>query len=312
MITSSFKTATANNFSLILVAALLAGVFCPGLDRLPDSGVIVVMVVIIFLACSNINQQDFTAVSVWEVVFFYVVRFIALPALFFSVANWTFPTYANGVLLMALVPAGVSSAALANLLRGSVSLALSITVLSTALTPIVIPLFFEFLANTAINIDTIGMFFTLSILVFTPVIADRILDKAFPQQRMVVRTNSGWLTVVLIGVLVLLVVGKYQQAFWQNPGLILICLCLLTLEFALFYLIGWHFAGVLGRGDLSKRISYATCSGANNCGLAAALAFLYLSPENGIFSVLSELPWVLALIPFKQFVSVRQLTVKRS
>ena len=100
-----------------------------------------------------------------------------------------------------------------------------------------------------------------------------------------------------------LIIGRYQNEFWQEPILALSSLTILSIEFAIFYFAGWLFV----RDDsFAKKVSYAIYSGANNCGLAAALAFLYLSPISGIYSVLSEIPWVFALIPFKKYLSSRE------
>ena len=58
----------------------------------------------------------------------------------------------------------------------------------------------------------------------------------------------------------------------------------------------------MGRRPKSRhrdKITYSLCSGANNITLAISLALLYFPPETSVFMVLSEIPWVLTLIPFR-------------
>src|SRR5690606_744770 len=176
MISSSLQNKIQNNLNPILFGSLLIGIFCPGLEGLPSSGIIVIIIAILFLACTKIDGKDLAAISIREALTFYLLRFMLLPLILLQISLATFPTLANGVFLMALMPAGVASAALANLLGGSVSLALSVTAISTLLTPFIVPLFFELFAHTTIKINTLGMFGTLSLVVFLPIIIDRIFD----------------------------------------------------------------------------------------------------------------------------------------
>ena len=98
-------------------------------------------------------------ISLREVTLFYVIRFIALPLLLFYITQLCTPEFANGVLLMALTPAGVSS---------------------------VVPAFFEILSDTSVEIDTVGMFGTLSVLIFEPIIVDRLFYTVAPEKRLVI------------------------------------------------------------------------------------------------------------------------------
>lgn len=71
---------------------------------------------------------------------FAVVRLIITPVLLWGIAWCVAPEWAPGVLLVAAMPAGLSSIALADLMRGDRLLALLAVVASSAAAPVTIPL----------------------------------------------------------------------------------------------------------------------------------------------------------------------------
>ena len=132
-------------FWLVLYAGLLFGVFAPG-----DWQALVVVVpwalgVILFLTCLTVDLHSVWAeVAGWRAIIRLVIAVLVLqlgvPLLAWQAAMAIDPTWATGVLLLAAMPAGVSSAALAATQRGHVALALVVVLTASAVSPLSVPL----------------------------------------------------------------------------------------------------------------------------------------------------------------------------
>ncbi|MBY0407244.1 MAG: hypothetical protein K2Q01_06085, partial [Rickettsiales bacterium] len=110
-----------SRFGLVLLSGALMGLALPGIDRLPNASAVLVLALLMFISCYRLRDGGFASVRVGQLLGFWVVRYSVLPAGMWLVAKGIAPDYAVGVFLLAVLPAGVSSPAIAHIYGGVVA-----------------------------------------------------------------------------------------------------------------------------------------------------------------------------------------------
>ena len=306
----SMKKFIERNFNLVLFLSLIVGMTVPGIEHIPNFVVSVLLGIIVFFLCSKISLSEIKAISIGEVSAFYVARFIALPIGMFYLANLMVPQYAVGVLLLALMPAGISTPVFVSTQKGNVSLAFLLMLASSLLAPVVVPMVFAFShTDTDTEIELLGIFYTLTSVILVPFAAYFALNAVRPQVKPFIERNNAFVSVVFLGIIVAVVISKQREEFLSSYNAFAVVVAILSLMFLLFYVFGWLFTG--RRGKRSDKVCYAFSSGANNTAVGINLALIYFSADTVFFMVLSELTWVLA-IPLFNFVLRRFQTFSYS
>ena len=134
------------------------------------------------------------------------------------------PEIAVGVILIGACPGGAASNVMAFLARGNIALSISVTTLTTLLTPFVTPAIMKLLANELIDISFLKMMFSSFNLIIVPIVAGLICHK-------VLYSNSAWLqkerNIILLGTLFTLATIMVTLADFHTsvavmkPGIIL-------------------------------------------------------------------------------------------
>ncbi len=276
----------------------VVGLLTPGLERAPDFVISIAIASIIFFACFRIDPKNLGETSAAKLSAYYIARFIALPIALFYLSELLTPSLSNGVLLLALMPAGVMSPAMTGLAGGNAAISLGIVLVSSLLCPFVTPIVFSLLIDTSVHIDPFGLFVSLSCVVFIP-IALHLPFRKESATRSWIDKNNTLSTMLLLGISVALVAAKQRDILKYEPGIVLTQLLALFVMFAVFYVIPWL---TLRRFHIRSRIACTLSSGANNSLLGLGVALLHFSPEIGLFMVLSEVPWLGGLSIFQNFI----------
>lgn len=145
------------------------------------------------------------------------LKLLAIPVLVWMALQYVAPFWAAGVLLVACMPAGLSSIALTDLQRGDRPLALMLVVLTSLLAPLTVPGLMSGLAHADADWDLVAerAIYICALLVI-PFIAAHLCRAAFP--RAVVRHHAQWgmsaiaCSMVLVGVSILAVRGSWTGA----------------------------------------------------------------------------------------------------
>ena len=134
------------------------------------------------------------------------------------------PEIAVGVILIGACPGGAASNVMAFLARGNIALSISVTTLTTLLTPFFTPAIMKLLANELIDISFLKMMFSSFNLIIVPIVAGLICHK-------VLYSNSAWLqkerNIILLGTLFTLATIMVTLADFptsvavMKPGIIL-------------------------------------------------------------------------------------------
>lgn len=300
---SRLRQLIEKRFSLILALGVFAGLFMPGLDRLPSYSPIILIALVMFFSCSKVAFSELQGLNKGVALLFFPVRFVLLPAFLYQLALWLTPQYAVGVLLIALMPVGVASTAIANLTGGNPSFSLSITVLTNALTPALVPLMLWALSGETIQLDTLSLLQTLALTVLVPSLLYGLVIRRHAKAKAWVRRESQAASTLLLGCMAASVIALQRSYIMANPEGVFYASIVVGLLYVLLYGFGFVYGWVTPGRD---RLSYAICSGVNNIALSAGIAALYFSAETTVFTVIGEIMWVMAVAVFKRLVEFRR------
>ena len=291
------------HFGFLMSLSLLVGLFSPALGHAPDWAPPAVLALMLMFSYARVDLAHLRHINLIEIGGFYAIRFLLYPLLLFIACAWFLPDYRYAVLLLALLPSAVSAAAMASLMGGHTTLALTGTLLSGVLAPLTIPLAFEWVGMD-VAIDTVSMFVTTAILIFVPGVVYFLGFARFPKARDFIHGNAGFASVLLFSVFIIVVVAKLSPQIWAQDVLFLLKSgIVLALVYSSFYVLARLLAG---RMSLEKRISYSLLSGCNNVGLGVSLALLYFPARENIYLIICEFLWVFLLAGFKFFLERRQ------
>jgi bile acid:Na+ symporter, BASS family len=286
------------NFTLMLFVGIALGLFAPYADAAPAYAPIILVSGVMFFSCSKIRLADMHGFNIKTAASFLALRFMALPALIYYAALPTLPDYALGMLLIALMPVGVASTAMAGMTGGNASIALLATVLTSVLTPFLVPAMLWLVSGEQVQLDTSRIFITLAITVLVPSFLYFFgARKNEPTKAWVERNTTLFTTLLLCG-MAASIIGMQRDYILNNPDAMLRGLVIATVFYLLLYAVGWLFA-MLGSLHLRDIKTYAICSGSNNIALAAALSVLYFPPQVIVFAVMGEIAWIFGVAAFK-------------
>lgn len=277
-------------FGVALLASFGLGLLLPAVGDLHPWVIPALLSCILFLACARITQTDLAALALRDVAGFYVARFLAVPAALYLFGLWFWPDAAAALMLLGLVPAGVTTAAIAGILGGNPAIALSVTAVSTLLAPLMIPLAFLLVGEA--SVDPTAMGGTLLVILVVPAVL--YLGIARRSDRLVagLREVGPLLSVGLICTIALLVSNGQQARILADPSALLGSGLFGALVYALLYALGalWGHASA-GR----EQIGWTLSGGNNNIVLGLTLALLYLAPEDVVRFVAWDLAWICGL-----------------
>jgi bile acid:Na+ symporter, BASS family len=224
---------------------------------------------------------------------------IITPLLFFLLIRLFDNELALGVLLLTAMPAGVSTPALTDIVKGNIPLSMSLAIITQLIAPLTVPFLFWLIGSGNLEINKLLLFKDIAILVFLPMLLSMVMKKYFPA---VVSKNQHTLTsanILLLFAFVFVAISSQRQVMLDNPVSLIWKTGVLYLVFILLHVIGY----MIGyREKKENRITLAVSAAYMNNGMAIVLASAYFSPHVLVLMVLSELPWNTLLAPFKRIV----------
>ncbi len=295
------RDVVSNNMGLALMLAFVLGLSTSAGSYVPTDVIPYLLGVIIFFACSKITQEDLAHISLREISGFYVLRFSAVPVVVFYVASFLLPEYKFALLMLALLPCGATLPAVSAIFGGNAALGLGAVVLSSFAAPFVLPAVFGMLSGEEINVDALGMFLMLSVVIFVPAIAYFGSIRLRPSVRAPLRANSSFMAVVLIGIVAFVIISSQREYILADAWFAVQTVFVGIGFYAAMYGFAWF---LFARKPHKERISYALMSGNNNIALGISLAFLYLPIAETSMLVIWELSWLSVLSGF-QFILFR-------
>jgi ACR3 family arsenite transporter len=228
-----------------------------------------------------------------------LVYAIIIPILFYFLFRIFDRELALGILLLVSMPAGVSSPALTDILKGNISLAMSIVLVTQILAPFTVPFLFWIIGTRGLEINKLFLLRDIAILVFLPLILAQITKRNFPSP---VKKSQHLFTsanIIILFVFVYIMISSQRNIIINNPVSLLWKTAILYLVFILLHVIGYF---IRFRESKDRRIAMSVTAAYMNNGLAIVLASSYFGPDILILMVLSEIPWNTLLAPFNSII----------
>lgn len=303
---SAIKHYIETHFGAVLLVSCALGLVVPGMPDLPNQTAILVLALLMFISCYRLSEGGFAALRWRDVLGFWVIRYMVLPAALWAVARVTVPEYAIGVFLLSVLPAGVSSPAISSFYGGAVAPGFAIVILSQLATPFLIPLQFAVVGQVDHSFagqvvpSPVDLFMTMVWCIFVPMIVYAFVRKNKALEGVVER-QSKIASMLLVAFVIALAIAKQRDILMSHVGDMAVSLVMTVLCFVMFMVVGWVFARKLPR---EARITYAGCSAFNNAALGVSLALLHFPPPIILFVAVSEIAWAMLPTLFSVFLRV--------
>ncbi len=256
--------------------------------------------IIFFLSALKIDLKEFLKYlkDTKMVVAVNFMMLIGLPVIVYYAMLLIYPDLAVAFLLLAAMPAGMTSPLLSEICGGKQSLALVLTISTSLLAPFTVPLMVGLLAGATVQVDTLGMFLSLVKVIFVPFILANIVKYFWHHKIKATYFTFKPISTVLLGLLIMGIVAKQAETILGGLNVtFLIEVAALFVLFAFFHVVGYYTVWWRKRDD---RVTITICLTYLNFTLAIYLAGKFFNdPKIVVPVVLSVLPWSLLIIPFK-------------
>jgi predicted Na+-dependent transporter len=289
------------HFWLILIAGILIGLWSPVPFKAPQILPKILLGMMLFLAFLKID-----ALEVLEnirnfrlMIYIAFIYMLVIPLVFFFSARIFDAELAVGILLLTAMPAGVSTPVLTDIVKGNISLSMSLVIVSQFLAPFTVPLLFWLLDINSLTINKLLILKDIAILVFLPMIISQVVKRFLP--RIIAKTQHLFTStnVFLLFAFVYIAISSQRNVILENPAGLIWKIAVLYLVFLLLHIIGYL---ICIKQNKENRIAVAIGAAYMNNGMAIVLAASYFKPEILVLMVLSELPWNTLLAPFKKVI----------
>jgi predicted Na+-dependent transporter len=286
-------------FWIFLIMGILIGLWQPVVFETPKFLPKILLGMMLFFVFLKIDALEIIEKmrNFRLMIFIALVYMIIIPILFFLLVNIFDRQLALGILLLTAMPAGVSTAALTDILKGNISLAMSITIVTQVIAPFTVPFLFWLIGTKGLEMNKFLLFRDISILVFSPLILAQVIKKYFPA---VINKTQHLFTsanVFLLFAFVYVAISSQRKVILDNPISLLWKTSILYLVFILLHAVGYV---ICYRESKENKIALSITSAYMNNGLAIVLASTYFGPGILVLMVLSEIPWNTLLGPFKR------------
>lgn len=224
----------------------------------------------------SVNDFKLVLSKPMDVLIGILAQFIIMPTLAYllCIVLQLPAEIAVGVILVGCCPGGTSSNVMTFLARGDTALSVTITSCTTLLAPIVTPALIWLFAHQWIEIDPLGMFWSICQIVLIPIAIGVAIHTILGQERVAVAaTCLPLISVVSIVLIVMAVVAVSQPNIAKSGPLVF---AVVVLHNGLGYVVG-YLAAKLFKMNLAKRKCLAIEVGMQNSGLGVALATVHFA-----------------------------------
>ncbi|TXH00852.1 MAG: hypothetical protein E6P95_03005 [Candidatus Moraniibacteriota bacterium] len=290
----------------VLLIALLLGLWLPMVFGPLQVYSTLCLQVVFFLSSLQIDIRgiwnEWRAWSTWLLVTLWML--ILLPAALFSIVQVIFPDLALPLLLLAAMPVGMTTPLLAQILRLNGSLALILTLTTSLLAPITVPLLLGLFADPRYAIEIGHVFLTLFQVIIIPFALAQIVKLFLPG---FTRVTKRWYTsssIILVGIIIASIAGHYQSAllsrftFESGLGLLVLMLFFLITHVIGYWIVWWR--------NEQDRLTVTFSVVYMNFTLAIFIAEKFFGDPTVIFyTILAILPWNIGMFFFQKVVNHR-------
>jgi len=288
-------------FWIFLIAGILLGLWQPIAFTAPKYLPKILLGMMLFFVFLKIDALEVIEnLKDYKLMIYVALTYmIIIPVLFFFLADIFDRQLALGILLLTAMPAGVSTPALTDILKGNISLAMSIALVTQIIAPFSVPFLFWIIGTKGLDINKLLLFRDIAVMVFIPLIVAQLIKNFFPaaikkSQHLFTSAN-----VLLLFIFVYVAISSQRNIILEHPVKLIWKTALLYLVFIILHAVGY----LMGyRESKENKIAMSVTAAYMNNGLAIVLASTYFGADILVLMVLSEIPWNTLLAPFKRIV----------
>ena len=229
-----------------------------------------------------LHVEDFRSIAKNPVVVVIgsVAQFTIMPlgAFFLAKVFGLPPAIALGLILTGSAPGAMASNVLSYIARADVAYSVSLTSVSTLITPVMTPGLTYILASSMLKVDFWSMFFSLLKMVIIPLLLGIVVRHYFRRHVEKVLSVFPAISTTFIVFICALVVALNKGKLVQITGLVLLAVVLLNIG---GMLMGYG-VGKAARFDIRRRRALSIEIGMQNAGLGTVLALKHFGPETAI------------------------------
>lgn len=194
---------------------------------------------------------------------------------------------ATGLVLIGSVPSGTSSNVISLLARVNVPLSVTVTAVSTLISPLVTPFAMKLLAGTEVSIDAGAMMFSILKMIIAPLGVGLLVQRLLPAlARRLVRVLPYVAMFAICTIIGATIALSREQLLTMGVAIFAACAC----HNAAGYLLGYWGGRLSGLNEIDAR----TCAlevGIQNGGMATGLAFNVLHSSAAALGAAVFGPW---------------------
>jgi BASS family bile acid:Na+ symporter len=284
-------------FGMLLLISCLIGLVVPSVGSGTSLIVIVSLAFIIFCSFFQVNfSSSALATDITISLKFWLARYVIIPVIAYFSLKWISEFYAMVLLLSFILPAAVSSPAFATIFGGKPELSLKILMYSSFLAVITIPILMRTLGGSAIQVSAGQLLLTLVYTIVVPFVIHLPLRHINAVKEIVGRYNALF-TLLALSAIFIVVTARNKPAIIANPEKVGLFALIALVIYAIMYMMGYY---LFPKQHKAVRRTFSISSGANNIGLGVTITALFFPGEMNIFFIVSQLIWVLMLIPLRK------------
>ena len=228
--------------------------------------------IILFAMGTTLKLDDFIEVfkSPKEILVGVSAQYIIMPILAFLIARIFSlgPALTIGLILVGTVPGGTASDVITFLAKGDLALSVSLTTISTIISPFLTPIITLILIGNNIQFNPVEMIISIVQIVIVPIALGLIVRYKFPNFCDKLKEYLPAISSIVICIIVAGVIGVNKESIITSFGTIILVIILLyslgmTLGFVLGYLLGM---------DKKQIVTIAIELSFQNSGLSTSLA----------------------------------------
>lgn len=228
--------------------------------------------VVMFGMGTTLDLKDFALVlkRPLDVCIGACAQFVIMPGLAYLIAS-AFnldPALTAGVVLVGTCPGGTSSNVITFMSKGDVALSVTMTSVSTVLSPILTPFITYQLIGERIAFDPVGMFWSIVQIVIVPICLGLAVKSFLPKLAATATDYLPAVSAIAISLIIAGVIAVSRDNILRTSGTILL---VVILHNCLGYTLGFILARLTGM-SWKKAIALSVEVGMQNSGLATGLA----------------------------------------
>ena len=260
---------------------------------------------ILYFSCLKVRWAEVTTAArdgrlLLRIAGLSLVKLLLLPVIVYLVMCAIAPPWAPGVFLVAMMPAGLSALAFADLYGGSRIAALAFTLMTSLVCPFTIPILLDWaVPGPSAGLGSVLLVKSLyvAVLLVAPFLLAQATRIAAPEfiHRHHARWGSGSIACICILIFISVAANRQHWAAWSGADFVM-PLAMISLATVILALGAWPITRLLTRPEA---VSFACSTVYMNNGLAVALAVSFYQGDPRLL-----LPAILVQIPMTAGVAI--------